>query len=463
MVNIQTSTLQSIAQTNNETTAATSSRSNNNAMTLPTGGPGGASVMTTGSKNRRLKLFEDRIILPTPFKNNKARTNIAYIATGGTISAEGTDHTYTAGARTAADLLGPIKKPHNVRIEASDAFSIDSKDIEAKHWIQLRDKVLAKLHDTDNPVDSIVITHGSDTLALSAFFLSLTLDPAEIGNRTIVFTGSMKPANSNDADGPDNLSNAFYLAKSRKAQGVVCVMDKEIFSPPYFDKKHTESKDAFKPVNGKRIGKINGDNQKIKHPPAPVPRTFDLTDVKELPMVRKITAEPTATVEALKKDIWNALLLDGAKAIVYAGTGNGTIHAEIEQELKTIANFIPVIRSTKVGDGEVTRNGAVQDDEAGFICSGKLIPDMACMLAKVAIAEAEKDGKTMDTATLNKIFEEYQSPEYIPDAASQTGVGGSPDSLDKVLDLKGKANMNQLPKFYFEKKDENIESSSSKK
>jgi hypothetical protein len=85
------------------------------------------------------------------------------------------------------------------------------------------------------------------------------------------------------------------------------------------------------------------------------------------------------------------------------------------------------------------------------------------MLAKVAIAEAEKDGKKMDTATLNKIFEEYQSPEYIPDAANQTSTDGSLDSLDKVPDLKGKANMKQLPKFDFEKKDENVESSSSKK
>jgi L-asparaginase len=396
--------------------------------------PGDAAAIVTGSKNKRIKIFGYKTNISTLIKNEKPRTDIAYIATGGTISAEGTDHSYTAGARTAAALLGPIKKPHNVRIAAFDAYSIDSKDIQAKHWFTLRNEVLEKLEKND----SIVITHGSDTLALTAFFLSLTIDPARLANKTIVLTGSMKPANSKNADGPQNLSDAFYLAKSRKVQGVVCVMNGEIFSPPYFDKKHTEAVDAFKPVNGKRVGKIHGDNQKIKNPPLQVPRTFDLTGVTELPRVKIITAEPTQEPRETMGDILHAWL-EGHEAIVYAGTGNGTIHEQIQKELANMTESRTIIRSSKVGDGEVTRNGAVNDDEAGFVCSGKLTPDMASMLAKVALAWATKEGVKMDTEELKKIFDDYQSPEYRPHVEADPGTPRYSDSSEGFEHPKDKS------------------------
>lgn len=382
--------------------AATTSNTDINTSQIPStsGGPGAAALHATG--NKKLRIGDYKLNIELPIKNHK--TAIAYIATGGTISAEGTTHSYKAGKRSASQLLGAIKTPHNVRIDATDAYAIDSKDIETKYWFALRKEVLEKI----DKADSIVISHGSDTLALSAFFLSLTVPAEKLASKRIILTGSMKPANAPNPDGPKNLSDAFHLAKNNEISGVLCIMNGEIFSPPYFEKKHTTAVDAFKSINPKIIGRPSRSAPPMKHQPMPPAHTFDLDGISDLPIARVIQSQAGIPTSQVIKDIRQAIK-DGAKAIVYAGTGNGTIHKDIEAELMVVAKTIPVVRSTKVGDGEVIRNGAVQDDDVGFICSGKLTPDLACLLVQVAMAAGEKDGKTMDTEALRKIFDAYQS------------------------------------------------------
>ncbi len=102
----------------------------------------------------------------------------------------------------------------------------------------------------------------------------------------------------------------------------------------------------------------------------------------------------------------------GAEGIVYAGTGNGTMNETVATELKAqAAAGRLVIRSTKVGDGEVIRNGAFQDDEHGTAASGKLGPDMARLLAQLAIADARhtQPGTAVDMGEVRKVFDPYQS------------------------------------------------------
>lgn len=344
------------------------------------------------------------------------KTAITYIPLGGTISAEGTEHAYKAGEISGKALLKTAHVPHNVRITIEDnpPFTMDSKDLSPEHLLALRSNILKKLETAD----SIVLTHGSDTMAVSAFFLHLTIPKEKMTGKKIIFAGSMKPANFEKPDGPKNLSNAMRLAKTPNLQGIMVVMNAsgEVFSPPYFDKKHTDTVAAFKAVNSKpaahitRIPLLNKHVVSIKNEPAAPARTFDIGDTQNLPYVPVIQSQASVDPATIIEDI-QTKIGKGARAIVYAGTGNGTIHQRIEAAIPGIIaeTGVPIIRATKVGDGEVTRNDTFKDDLHGTICAGKLVPDMAVILAQVAIAEAAHQGSGMASDALRTAFDDYQT------------------------------------------------------
>ena len=133
-------------------------------------------------------------------------------------------------------MLGTVHIPHNAKIFVEDnpPFTMDSKDLSPRHLLALRSTIMQKLETAD----SIVLTHGSDTMATTAFFLHLTIPKEKMAGKKIIFAGSMKPANSQKTDGPTNLSNALRLAKNANTSGIMVVMNAsgEVFSPPYFEK-----------------------------------------------------------------------------------------------------------------------------------------------------------------------------------------------------------------------------------
>jgi L-asparaginase len=377
------------------------------------------STVHTGRKH--LKLFGKKFNVEVPVENYKTR--IAYIPLGGTISATGTDHSYTAGKTSGKELLEACQKyrPSKIDVEVSKSpYNIDSKDIKTEDLFKLRDEVqeLLKTHDR------IVITHGSDTLSLAAFFLGLTLDPELMKDKTIVFSGAMKPANSPQKDGPRNLGHALRLAKTLDVKGVVCVMDGLILGPPYFDKKHTTDVGAFKPVMQPKIGKFKGNEPKIKNPPAAPKHYFDLDGVNTLPVVRDFTQQHFISADLIVDDMERSVAQEDeakrAKALVYAANGNGAIHSDVEMRIKNLAKGVPLIRATKVGNGEVSRNGAFKDDESGTICAGQLLPEMAALLVQAAMAEAKKHDIDLSIDQVRELFDAYQTPR---DAA--TGGNGT--------------------------------------
>lgn len=322
---------------------------------------------------------------------------IEYIPLGGTISAEGTEHAYTAGKKSGKELLGTAHIPHNVRITVEDnpPFTMDSKDLSLKDLLVLRGTIMQKLQTAD----SIVLTHGSDTMAITAFFLHLTIPKEMMEGKKIIFAGSMKPANFKKPDGPTNLSNALRLAKKADVSGIMAVMNAtgEVFSPPYFEKRHTDAIAAFKAVNGnlaaqiKHIPVVDKHVVNIKNGPTIPVRTFDIgDDIQNLLNAPVISSQVTGDQSMIIVDIKNKAMMDNTCAIVFAATGNGTIHKDIEAAIPEIIaeTGIPIIRATKVGDGEVTRNDTFNDDEHGTLCAGKLVPDLAAVLAQVAIAQA---------------------------------------------------------------------------
>jgi L-asparaginase len=229
----------------------------------------------------------------------------------------------------------------------------------------------------------------------------------------------MKPSNSPTADGPRNLADAFTLAKSAAGNGVLTVMNGDVFVAPYFDKRHSSAVDAFKPVNAGKAGTVRNGRAKLDAGvPLLPPRSFDLRGVDRLPDVQVISASPGTD------PLWTVALIDaavrnGAEGIVFAGTGNGTINDIVGEKLKAVAaSGVLVVRSSICGEGEVVRNGHFKDDEAGFACAGKLpTPLHARVLAQVALAEAGKLGKgktRVDLGPVRAAFDGYQSAEHRP-------------------------------------------------
>jgi L-asparaginase len=341
---------------------------------------------------------------------------IAYFATGGTISATGTEHTYQAGSLSGHECLAGVKLPSRIHAEVEDVAAIDSKDLSAAHLRDYRNAIAERLQDTQNPVRAAVVTHGSDTLSTTAFYLHSTLPPELLAEKKIVLTASMKPANVADPDGPRNLRDAFILAGSSKGHGVLATLDGKIYAPPGFEKKHTTSVSAFQTVNAELVGTVRKGRVSIRNEPAPPPRTFNPGDAGELPVVTTIYSEP-GVKPAFTVGMIKAAVEQGAEGIVYAGTGNGTINEMVADELKRqAADGRLVVRSTKVGDGEVIRNGAFQDDQHGTAASGKLGPDMARLLAQMALADARqaRPGAPVDMGEIRKVFDPYQSPGTQP-------------------------------------------------
>ncbi|HVK54323.1 MAG TPA: asparaginase domain-containing protein [Burkholderiales bacterium] len=296
--------------------------------------------------------------------------------------------------RKADALLGAVKSPNKKNIEARNIFEdggVVSKDIQdsyANYLFALRNEIINKSGDSD----SIVISHDAneiDKLPGTAFFLQRTL-PAEIlRTKKIVLTGSMKAADEKNPDGPENLSNSLFLADSDEGKGVLVQMDGKIFLPFDVDQTHTQDADSFQSVNKEIVGTVKRDKVEINNLPNEQLPTFNLTGVTKLPAVVVIHADPHSPPENTIKLIRSAFR-NGAEAVVYAGTGNGEVHSEIEGELERLATQEQrvIIRSSIAG-GAVVRNGAFQDDERGTICSGKLGPDKAALLAQMALAAAK--------------------------------------------------------------------------
>lgn len=340
---------------------------------------------------------------------------------GGTISAEGTEHDYKP-QRSGAEVLDTIHIPHNVKIllEDNPSFRIDSKDLEPWHFPLVRNDVMKKLDE----VDSVAMFLGSDTMSSLAFYLYLTIPKEKQEGKQIILIGAMKPANYKKPDGPINGSNALLLPKKSKLSGVMAVMNAtgEIFGPP-FTKGHTTAIKAFKAVNGIPIAQLRripgfatyvSEAKNVETLPA---RTFDI-GTQQLPHVRIIYNQENVDQNIIIQNIDDEIHKHGAKAIVYVGTGNGSVNDKVGEAISQfVAQYkIPLIRASEVADGEVTRNDIFKDDTHNTICTGKLTPKLASILAQVVIAEARHlkkigEDETVDIEDMRKAFDDYQTPK----------------------------------------------------
>jgi len=234
-------------------------------------------------------------------------------------------------------------------------------------------------------VDGIVITHGTDTMEESAFFLNLTVKT----DKPVVMVGSMRPSTAVSADGPLNLYNAVGVAADEKARGrgVLVVMNDQIHGAHSLTKTSTTAVQTFmSPVRG-IVGMANyGKNDFFSTPTwkHTTQSEFDISSVTQMPRVDIIMASVD-----MSPDLIDCAVAKGAKGIVVAGVGNGNMNkAAVDAAVRAVKKGVTVVRSSRVATGSVGRNVELEDDKLGFIASDELNPQKARILLALALLKS---------------------------------------------------------------------------
>lgn len=328
----------------------------------------------------------------TPQADSKQKPNIVILATGGTIagSADSALQTtgYKAGALGVDVLLNALPELKDLaNIKGEQIANIDSADMSDEIWLKLAKRANELLASPD--VDGIVITHGTDTMEESAFFLHLTIK----SEKPVVLVGAMRPSTAMSADGPKNLYNAVALASNpeSKGKGVMVAMNDRIESARYVSKLHALNTQAFGSPSSGDMGYIL-DGRVIFYTTPTKPHTtqseFDVSSLDSLPKVDILYsyANDGSAIAA------QALANHGTKGIVVAGTGAGSIHKDHKDMLKKLMqNGLIVVQSSRVNNGFITANEA--DSELGFIGSGDLNPQKARVLLMLALTKTDNPKK----------------------------------------------------------------------
>ncbi|WP_276318508.1 type II asparaginase [Helicobacter pylori] len=323
---------------------------------------------------------------------------IVLLATGGTIAGSGASASlgsYKSGELGIKELLKAIPSLNKIaRILGEQISNSGSQDMNEEVWFKLAKRVQKLLNDSR--IQGVVITHGTDTLEESAYFLNLVLH----STKPVVLVGAMRNATSLSADGALNLYNALSVAIDEKSanKGVLVVIDDTIFSAREAVKTHTTHTSTFKALNSGAIGSVY--YGKVRYYMQPLRKhttesEFTLLELNPpLPKVDIIYTHVGMTL-----DLFQASLNSHAKGVVIAGVGNGNVSTGLLKAMQEASEMgVVIVRSSRVGSGEIT-SGEI--DDKAFITSDNLNPQKARVLLQLALT------KTNDKEKIQEMFEEY--------------------------------------------------------
>ena len=325
---------------------------------------------------------------------------VRVLATGGTIAgaqASATGYGYKSGAYDVATLLAAVPNLDKLAtISGEQVANIGSQDMNDAVWLQLAKRVNQVLKGKDT--DAVLITHGTDTLEETSYFLSLVVKSA----KPVVMVGSMRPATAISADGPGNIYNGVAAAihPGAKGRGVLVSLNDEIHYARNVVKTDTTSVQTFRSLNRGPAGLVHTGTVEWFQPmdrmlgPA---SEFSVDGLDTLPRVDVIYAHAN-----MSPDLIEAAIANGAQGIVVAGVGDGNMTAPALEALTTAAKRgVVVVRSTRLPMGIVLRNNEVDDDARGFVASGELNPAKSRVLLLLALT------RTKDPARIQKMFYTY--------------------------------------------------------
>ncbi|MGJ7508779.1 asparaginase [Variovorax sp. GT1P44] len=291
--------------------------------------------------------------------NRDGGRRVVVLGTGGTIAgraAAADDNIgYTAGEVGVAELLGGIEAPSGVSLLAEQVAQVDSKDMSFSIWRALAQRCAHWLADPE--VAGIVITHGTDTLEETAYFLQSVLGPS----KPVVVTCAMRPSTALAPDGPQNVRDAIVVAATSGARGVVAVCAGTVHSAFDVQKVHTYRLDAFDSGDAGPVAYVEeGAVRVLRDWPVPPPAAqlafARMEAVTSWPRVEILVSHAEA-----RGSIVDALLeerkrggADSVQGLVLAATGNGTLHHALEAAaLRAQADGVTVVRATRCSQGRI--------------------------------------------------------------------------------------------------------------
>jgi len=324
--------------------------------------------------------------------------NIVVLATGGTIAGAGSGgYGYSAGQFKVEDLIAAVPGIANLaHLRGEQVANIGSQHMNDEIWFRLAGRVGAAL--AEPAVDGVVITHGTDTLEETSYFLNLVVQ----SDKPVAFVGSMRPATAIGADGPANLYNAVAAAVSPRARGrgVLVVFNDGIHASRNVTKTNTTNVDTFESPNRGPMGVVQMGTIHWFEPTGKRHTTqseFTIAGRRDLPDVEIIYAHANMGARLIE-----AAVDGGAKGLVIAGVGQGNVsQPALDALAKAAREGVAVVRSTRLPRGLVLRNNEIDDDALGFIASGELNPCKSRVLLQLALLEPR------DPTDIQRIFDEY--------------------------------------------------------
>jgi L-asparaginase len=325
---------------------------------------------------------------------------VVVLSTGGTIAGRGGSTTslteYKAGSILGSELVDAvpeIKQYAQVRVE--QIVNIGSTNINTAVWLKLAARI-NQIFSEEPKVAGVVITHGTNTLEETAYFLHLTVKH----NRPVVLVGSQRPATAISADGPLNLLNAIRVAGAREARGkgALVVMNDEINGARDVTKSNTYRVEAFRSGELGFLGYVDADAVSFYRASTKrhsAQSEFDVSKLSSLPQVDILYAYAEPSLDLIKA-------LGGAGGLVFAGTGAGGLSDHERAVIKTLGpiDTRPVIvRASRTGNGRVIPRKDY--DAEGMVPGDNLNPQKARILLMLALT------KTRDLTEIRRMFREY--------------------------------------------------------
>lgn len=323
---------------------------------------------------------------------------IAIVATGGTIAGtgkQGKTIAYRAGEMNVNDIIKTIPMIQEVaHIKEYQLMNVDSNEIGPKQWILLSNTINELLKDEN--IDGVVVTHGTDTLDETAYFLTLTLHTF----KPVVITGAMRPATATSADGPYNLYQAVCLASSEEAShhGVMGLFSNTIFSGRDIQKVNNYKLDAFDQKSFGCLGYMQ--DEKVYF----FSRSFKVHTLASRFSQYPLTELPKVAIAYFYAGASSKMLYDLAKehqGIVIAGSGNGNYNQQWLEAINDLSNKgIVFVRSSRVSHG-IVFDDEIFDPLHNCIAANTLTAQKARVLLMLALSQTHKHEEIIE------IFDKY--------------------------------------------------------
>lgn len=324
---------------------------------------------------------------------------ITIVAVGGTIAGKASHAAqttqYDPGVVSVDSLIEAVPQIRSLAdVSGYQAANIPSFALTNDVLLSLAAEVNERL--ASDTCDGIVITHGTDTLEETAYFLHLTVK----SEKPVVIVGAMRPSTAISADGPLNLYQAVALAASDKARGhgVLLCLNGRIGSARDTAKSQTMTADAFRSAEAGLLGYMVDEQPVFYYKSLRAHTTtseFDLRGLGSLPRVDILFGHSDDS-----RDLVDAAVQAGAKGIIHAGIGNGGIFPVTRAGLIDAAKAgVVIVSSSRIGNGVVTAKPA--DIQSQFVSGDNLTPQKARMLLMLALT------RTNDASAIQQMFDTY--------------------------------------------------------